>query len=258
MKKISLGTLATLLAFVLPVHAQTLQFSQSVYGVNEGGGTVTLTVTKEGTASLPVTVHFATSDGFSATAPGDYTATSGDLTFAPNETSMQITVPIVDDAVYESNETFYVILSNPSGAAVRDPSTAQVSIQENDPPPTVQFSSPTYQVNEGAGTATLTITKAGATEVPVIVYYKTRDGTATAQSDYTATGDDLTASVTFEPADTSFDIHIPITDDGFREPAETFEVFIVLALSGTRGTPATATVTIIDDDPQGPRLPPRC
>ncbi len=91
--------------------------------------------------------------------------------------------------------------------------------------------------------------------MPATVYYKTRDGTATAPSDYTFTGDDLSASVIFEPAETSMDIQIPIANDGFREPDETFEVYIVTAFGGAPGMPGTTTVTIIDDDPQGP-LPP--
>jgi hypothetical protein len=255
MKKISLGTFGALFAFALAAHAQTLEFSAEAYTVNEGAGTVTVTVIKAGSAAGPVSVHYATSDGFSATAPGDYTATSGDLTFAQNETSKQFTVSIVDDAVYEGNESFNVILSNPIGAAVRDPWLAGVGIQDNDPAPTVRFSSANYSASEGAGHATLTITKTGATEVPATVYYKTRDGTATSPSDYTFTGDDLSASVIFEPADTSIDIQIPITNDGYREPSEAFEVYFTVILGGSPVTPATATVTIIDDDPQGPLAP---
>jgi hypothetical protein len=256
MKNISLGTLAALLAFALTTQAQTLELSHDVYVVNEGGGTVTLTVIKDGAAAGPISVHYATSDGFSCTAPGDYTATSGDLTFAPNETSKQFTIPIVDDSIFEGNENFNVTLSNPTGgAAIRAPSTAQISIQDNDPAPAVKFSSAAYSTNEGAGTATLTITKSGATEVPATVYYKTRDGTATSPSDYTFTGDDLSASVIFEPADTSKNIQISITNDGYREPSEAFEVYFTVILGGSPVTPATATVTIIDDDPQGPLAP---
>ena len=256
MEKISLGTLAAFLAFALTIQAQTLEFSHDQYTVNEGAGTVTLTAIKNGAAAGPVSVHYATSDGFPATAPEDYTATSGDLTFAPNETSKQFTVPIVDDSVYEGNEGFYVTLSNPTGgAAVRYPSTAGINIQDNDPMPAVKFSSASYSVSEGAGTVTLTLTKSGATEVSAEVYYKTRDGTATSPSDYTFTGDDLSASVEFEPADTSVDIQIPITNDGFREPNETFQVYLVLAYNATSAAPATAAVTILDDDPQGPLAP---
>jgi hypothetical protein len=144
----------------------------------------------------------------------------------------QFNVPILEDAVYEETETFFVTLSNPTGgAAVRTPSTAQVHINENDSPPTVQFSSANYNANESAGVATLTITKTGATDVPATVYYKTREGTATAPSDYTFTGDDVTASVFFEPLETSKTIQILLNDDGFVEPSETFEVFFTVTFN---------------------------
>lgn len=251
MKK--LGTLALLLALASVAHAQTLEFTSEVYTVNEGAGTVTLTVIKDGAAPNTVTVHYATSDGFSASAPGDYTATSGDLTFEPNETTKQFTIPIVENTVYEGHESFNVVLSNPTGgAAVRAPWTAQVGVQDNDPAPAVHFATATRSVGEGAGTVTLTLEKTGATEVPATVYYKTRDGTATAPSDYTFTGDDASASVIFEPADTSMDVQIPIANDGFREPDETFEVYITFALGGAPALPGATTVTIVDDDPQGP------
>lgn len=123
------------------------------------------------------------------------------------------------------------------------------------PPPTVQFSAANYTAIEGTGFANLTITKTGTTTEPVTAYYKTRDGTATAPSDYTFTGDDLTASVRFEPSETSKDIQIPIRNDGYREPDETFEVYFTVIMGANNGSPGTATVTIQDDDPQGP-LPP--
>jgi hypothetical protein len=251
MKK--LGTLALLLAFASVAHTQTLEFTSDVYSVNEGAGTVTLSVIKGGMVPNTITVHYATSDGFLASAPGDYIATSGDLTFAPNETTKQLTVPIVENTVYEGNESFNVILSNPTGgAAVRAPWTAQVNIQDKDPAPAVRFATANRSVSEGAGSVTLTLQKIGATEVPATVYYKTRDGTATAPSDYTFTGDDASASVIFEPADTSMDVQIPIANDGFREPDETFEVYITFVLGGAPALPGATTVTIVDDDPQGP------
>lgn len=251
---------ALLFTLVLSVEAQTLEFGSSVYNVGEGEGSVTLTVLKSGSATGAITVHYATTDNpadpSSARAPQDYMATQGTLTFTPSETSKQITVPINEDAIYEGNQTFHVVLSDPTGgAALRDPWSAQVSIIDNDAAPTVQFDSANYNVAENAGVVTVTITKSGVTEVPVTAYYKTRDGTARAPSDYTFTGDDLSASVAFQPGETTMQAQVPINDDAFGEPNETFEVYFTVIMSGSPGTPGTTTVTIVDDDPAGP-VPP--
>ena len=57
-------------------------------------------VTKTGTTDQTITVNYATSDGTAKVADGDYVAKSGALTFAPSDTSKQLTVTIngVNDA----------------------------------------------------------------------------------------------------------------------------------------------------------------
>ena len=70
-------------------------------------------------ASDTVTVAYATSDG-TATAGSDYQTTSGELTFAPGETTMTISVPIIDDDVEDNGETVNLELSGASGADIGD------------------------------------------------------------------------------------------------------------------------------------------
>ena len=76
---------------------------------------VTLSPAADGT----VTVAYETSDG-TATAPADYTAASGTLTFDPGETSKTVPVAIVDDGVEDSGETMKLTLSGATGAAIDD------------------------------------------------------------------------------------------------------------------------------------------
>jgi hypothetical protein len=256
MKTRSSAIFAFLFLFVISAAGQTLEFESEVYWAPEDVNVITLAVIKSGEASGAVTVKYSTGDfppsSSAATAGQDYVATSGTLSFAPGETRKEFTIKILDDAVYEEVQTFFVTLSDPTGgAAVRAPSTAQIHITENDPAPRVRFSSANYSIAENAGAATLTITKTGATEAMTTVYYKTRDKTAKAPSDYTFTGDDLTASVVFEPGETSKQIQISIHDDGFKEPDETFEVYFTVVQNGAEGTPNVATVTITDNDPLG-------
>jgi CSLREA domain-containing protein len=225
--------------------APVLQFSSATYGVGEAAGTVTITVTKTGATALNATVHYATSDG-TAAAPGDYTSTAGDLTFAPGDTSMSFTVPIINDATFEGNESFSVTLSAPANATLGANNPATVTITDNDAAPTVQFSATNYNVNEGAGTATVTVTKTGATAFTATVHYATSDGTAAAPGDYTNTSGDLT----FAPGETSKDFTVSITNDNVFEASESFNVTLSAPGNATLGTPSSATVTIADNDAQ--------
>ena len=68
-------------------------------------------------ATANVTVAYATVSG-TAQAVSDYTHTFGTLTFAPGDpTSQIVSVPVKDDGVEDSGETFLLVLSNPRGGA---------------------------------------------------------------------------------------------------------------------------------------------
>jgi Ca2+-binding RTX toxin-like protein/subtilisin-like proprotein convertase family protein len=71
------------------------------------------TVTVDGSDVVPVSVDFATADD-SALAGFDYVETSGTLTFAPGQTQLTVTVPVVADAAAEGDEFFFVNLFNSS------------------------------------------------------------------------------------------------------------------------------------------------
>ncbi|UVS80056.1 Calx-beta domain-containing protein [Actinokineospora sp. UTMC 2448] len=85
-----------------------------------GATAATFTVTLSTPSPSPVSVRYATADG-TATAPGDYAASSGTLTFAPGETSEPVTVQVVGDTVDELTENYTVTLSDPVGAGLIDP-----------------------------------------------------------------------------------------------------------------------------------------
>ena len=77
------------------------------------------TVSLDRGASETVTVDYETRDG-TATAGSDYEATSGTLTFAAEQMSATVRVPILDDSHDDDGETFTLVLSNPSGARISD------------------------------------------------------------------------------------------------------------------------------------------
>jgi hypothetical protein len=108
-------------------------FSIDDVSVNEGDGTATFTVTRSVETSGAVSVDFVTVDG-SATAGSDYTAVSDTLNFADGQTTAQIVVAITDDSDNEGDETFTVVLSNPTGGAVIADATGEGTIVDNDAP----------------------------------------------------------------------------------------------------------------------------
>ena len=91
----------------------------SDFTVDEAAGTITFTVTKTGSTSLPATVSFTTQDG-TAIAGSDYSPASGTLTFAAGETTKQVTVSITNDAIYEGAQDFNLVISNPVNAKLGD------------------------------------------------------------------------------------------------------------------------------------------
>src|SRR5678815_3423787 len=62
----------------------------------------------------------------------DYNGISGTLSFAAGETSKSFTVRIIDDTVSEANETFTVALSGPANVSAGSPTTATVTIADNE------------------------------------------------------------------------------------------------------------------------------
>ena len=100
--------------------------------------TLDFTVTLAPAASETVTVHYATSDG-TATAPADYTSTTGTLTFTAGQTTKTVSVHIVDDDTPDSGETFTLTLSNSTVAYIVDETATGTILNDeasNDEAPT--------------------------------------------------------------------------------------------------------------------------
>jgi hypothetical protein len=124
------GGVVTISAAAVP----TVAFSAATYSVGEGGGSAIITVHLSAASTGTVTVHYATSGG-TATAGSDYTTATGTLTFSPGQTSKTFSVPILEDTSVEANETVNLVLSSPTGATLGTPSTAVLTIVDNDVTP---------------------------------------------------------------------------------------------------------------------------
>ena len=123
-----------------------LSTAPSVLRVRDGSGyegrsPMAFGVELDPPSSGTVTVDYATADRPSGTrrarAGQDYDATSGTLTFAPGETKKIVAVGIIDDAVSDNGETFYLNFSNATGATL--PDTQATGLIRNTEPLTASF-----------------------------------------------------------------------------------------------------------------------
>ena len=113
-------------------------------------------------------------------------------------------------------------------------------------PSLIQFGAASYEVSEGGGSATLTVTRGGSSSGEVSVDYAAAGGTAFPDKDYEA----VSGKLTFADGDTGDKtVTVPIVDDGFFEPPETVLLALSSPSTGAKlGIPATAVLTITDND----------
>ena len=218
--------------------------------VSEATALATFTVTLSPAALVPVTVAYATADSTAvAGTTGDYTATSGVLTFAAGITSKTFTVAIKNDTVAEPAETFFVNLSAPTGGAAITDAQGVGTINDNDVSGTIQFSASSYTVTEAGIKATITATRTGGTASGVTVDYQTSNGTAVAPGDYTATS----GTLGFGTA-TSITFTVNVTNDTLDESDETVNLTLLnpVGYGAVLNIPqSTALLTITDNDVAG-------
>ena len=126
--------------------------------------------------------------------------------------------PSANQGILLVNETTGAVVrinaSENTTAALRPKLSVTYTVGTATPQPgTLQFSNPTYSVNESGVTATVTVTRSGGSAGSVSVNYATSNGSATAGSDYTAS----TGTLTFADGQASKTFTIPIINDTRRE-----------------------------------------
>ncbi|MGI9595764.1 MAG: Calx-beta domain-containing protein, partial [Acidimicrobiales bacterium] len=217
--------------------------------VDEGAGTVTVTISADETSTGPVTFDVATSDG-SATAGSDYTAVpSTPLTLPANTLSVTQTITILEDGDGEPDETFDVSISNVVGGAIAD-GVGVVTIDDNDAPactdgPYITVGDVTVTETEFQLNAIVTFTRSYAQSQSTRFYIETIAETATEGQDYTPRSNQLIVINN----GTTKTLAFKVQGDTVAEATETFRV---RAYNPTRGcidpNDDFGTVTIIDND----------
>ncbi|MEQ1860602.1 MAG: Calx-beta domain-containing protein [Chthoniobacteraceae bacterium] len=194
----------------------------------------------------PISVSLATIAG-TATAgvdyivPADFPAT---LTFAPGETSKELSYTIVGDSIRESDETFTVVVSNPMNVTISD-GGAKITILNDDPIPGLTINSASVvEADSGTSNLVFTVSLLGATDRAVTVNYATAAGTAVSSGslpDFVA----ASGTLTFAPGDTTRTISVVVNGDTWAEADEAFTVVLAGAANATL-LAGTGTGTILN------------
>ena len=211
------------------------------------GEAITFTVTLGLGASGTVTVQYATSGG-TATEGTDYTVASGTLTFNPGETTKTFTVQTTGDTDAESDETFTVTLSNPTGDAAISDATATGTIDDDDEAalPTVGITADRSSIRESLPDPvifTVTRSASSAAELAVTV-------------DVSETGADIvpaglegerTVTIAANQASQTFTLLVPDNDVWNLDSVVTASI-VAKSHYQISGTEDSVAVNVEDDD----------
>ena len=166
-----------------------------------------------------VTVSYATFDG-SARANSDYTPASGILVFAPGQLLQTVEVAVLGDTLYEPDETFDLLLSEPTNAGLGQ-ARATALLRNDDRPPTLHLApAAASEGNRGVKALAFAATLSAPQGQTVSATFATRDGSARADSDYLPNKGRLV----FLPGETRKTLNVVLLGDLVHEPDETLFV----------------------------------
>ncbi len=200
---------------------------------NNGTTAFSFTVSLNIPSTTAITVDYATSLG-TASASDLVEVPTTTLTFAAGETSKVITIAVSGDTLVEGNETFFVNLSNASGASITD-GQGLGTITNDDAPPVPGISISDVSANEGnsgSRTFVFTVSLSSASASAVTVNFATANGTATSggtNRDYNSTS----GTLTIPAGATSRTISVTVRGDRRSEANETFFLNLSNAVGAT-------------------------
>lgn len=217
--------------------APTVSVAKTVLGVVEGdAGTTaaTVTVTLSAPSASTVTVAWTTADGTAKVAKSDYLAAGGTVSFAPGQTTREVSVDVQGDTTLEDYEVFTVKLSAPVNATLGN-ATEKVQIRNDETP---KLTLATVKVAEGAP-AVFKPKLAQAFHLPVTLTAVTAAGTATTPADFTAVNRQVVVPAGTKAAPT---VPVPTITDGTTEPSEAFSLQVT-GPAVVAGQTKVATIT---------------
>ncbi|ETR66242.1 MAG: hypothetical protein OMM_13060, partial [Candidatus Magnetoglobus multicellularis str. Araruama] len=227
-----------------------ISFSPVSYTVIESSGVVNITAVLSLESEKEISFDYGIIGG-TAVANDDYTLNAGTLNILAGSTSRVFTCAILDDALDEYNETIIIGLSNYINVSetTGSGSSYTLNIQDDDNPPTVSWTSSTFNDSEGSGSLYISAQLSSESAKTVAFDFVVSDINAENGIDYTL----ASGTVTISSGDTGGTKEIVINDDAIFEPSESFIVQMVAYTNVSAGGITETTITITDND-TGPTI----
>ncbi len=213
----------------------------------EGQGNFIFVLRRTGNLS-GVTVFYKMSG--SAASGKDYSAPPGSAQFSQGQETFNVSVPTVNDAVPENDETVTMtIIASPIAGSyqIGTPAAASATLKDDEPVLTL---TPEGSLFELAGSISVTpngfkISRTGSTVSALQVDIQIA-GTATNGTDYNL----ISTPVQIAQNSSQVIVSVGVKDDLVKDPGETVTISIVPNSQRYRlGSPTSGTLTIQDNDP---------
>jgi hypothetical protein len=204
-----------------------------------GADTGTFTISRQGDTSSDLTVTFTVGGTAGA---GDFTPIGTSAIIPAGASETIITITPIDDALFETNETVVLTLTQLPSYRVGLDASATVTIEDNEIG--VSIVSDGNSAEDGSSTGSFVITRTGSLASDLTVFF-TVAGTATRTNDYAGFG----TSVTIPAGTNVVTIPVDAVNDTLPEGTESVVLTLITGSGYVARPPATATVLIFDDEP---------
>lgn len=223
------------------VGAGVVSLATGALNASEADGTAKVMLLRREGTDGSATVQYNTADG-TATAGVHYVGGSGTVTFGAGEILKPVTVSLINDAYYSGDTTFAIGLSAPAGVSVVNPSTATVTIHDDDPIPVFSIVPPVASMEEGGDgphTIPVSVKLQGSLRNPVTVTLIWGLG-------YPSTG--YASSKVFAPGEIEKQFEVTYAGNTVPELDRTLSLGLTVADSRVTVSPGGQQIKIIDDD----------